>query len=425
MADYLPRVVDAELDELLAGVPAIAIEGPKGVGKTATALRRAHQVIRLDLPEERALLEADPGRLSRGGTPILLDEWQRFPLAWDLVRREVDADPRSARFILTGSAVPVQAPTHSGAGRIVSLRMRPLSIAERGLQPPTVSLAGLLAGGRPPVAGAATVDLPGYLRSLLGSGFPALLGGPPRAQRAQLDGYLQRVVEREFPDQGHPVRRPAALRGWLEAYAAATATTASYNSLLDAATPGEGDKPARTTTTAYREVLTQLWLLDPVPAWTPSGHPLQRLGQAPKHHLADPALAARLLGASLDGLLQGEAGRSSLRLRDGQLTGRLFESLVTLSLQVYAQAAEARVHHLRTRNGDHEVDLLIERGDGRVLAVEVKLGRHVDEGDVAHLRWLEQRLGDDLIDALVVTTGPEAYRRRDGIAVVPAALLTA
>ncbi len=425
MGDYLPRVVDHELDELLTGVPALAIEGPKGVGKTVTAERRARQVIRLDVPAERALLEADPGRLGRGETPILLDEWQRFPQAWDLVRREVDADPRPGRFILTGSALPAQAPVHSGAGRIVSLRMRPFSIAERGLQAPTVSLAALLAGGRPSVSGSSPVELPAYLGSLLGSGLPALMDSPPRAQRAQLDGYLQRVVEREFPEQGHTLRRPAALRGWLEAYAAATATTTSYNRLLEAATPGESDKPAKTTTMAYREVLGQLWLLDPIPAWVPFGHALQRLGQAPKHHLADPALAARLLGANLDSLLSGGAGLPRAQLRDGQLTGRLFESLVSLSLRVYAQAAEARVHHLRTRNGDHEVDLLVERSDGRVLAVEVKLGRHVDDHDVTHLRWLAQRLGSDLIDAVVLNSGSEAYRRRDGVAVVPAALLGA
>lgn len=423
VSDYLPRVVDTELDELLTGVPALAIEGPKGVGKTATAERRASQFIRLDMPAERALLEADPNRLNRGESPILLDEWQRFPLAWDLVRREVDADPRPARFILTGSATPAQAPSHSGAGRIVSLRMRPLSIAERGLHTPSVGLTDLLAGGRPAVWGRSSVDLPGYLRSLLGSGFPALMRMSPRAQRAHLDGYLLRIAEREFPEQGHPLRRPAALRGWLEAYAAATATTTSYTRLLEAATPGESDKPAKTTTMAYREVLTQLWLLDPVPAWQPFGHALQRLGQAPKHHLADPALAARLLGASLEGLLRGEPGSARVQLRDGQLTGRLFESLVTLSVRVYAQAAEARIHHLRTRNGDHEIDLLVERADGRVLAIEVKLGQHVDDADLVHLRWLAQRLGSDLIDAVIVTSGGEAYRRRDGVAVVPAALL--
>ena len=109
--------------------------------------------------------------------------------------------------------------------------------------------------------------------------------------------------------------------------------------------------------------------------------------------------------------------------RDGTLLGALFESLVTLSVRVYAQASEATVGHLRTHRGDREVDLIVERDDGRVVAIEVKLTATPDDDDVRHLRWLKRKLGDDLLDAVVVTTGRGAYRRRDGIAVVPAALL--
>jgi hypothetical protein len=110
-------------------------------------------------------------------------------------------------------------------------------------------------------------------------------------------------------------------------------------------------------------------------------------------------------------------------VRDGTLLGALFESLVTLSIRVYAQAAEASVHHFRTRGGEHEVDLIVERGDGRVVAIEVKLSAVVRENAAGHLRWLQTQVGDDLLDAVIITTGREAYRRADGIAVVPAALL--
>lgn len=206
----------------------------------------------------------------------------------------------------------------------------------------------------------------------------------------------------------------------MTAYAAATATTTSYNRLLAAATPGEGDKPAKTTTIAYREMLERLYLLEPLPAWIPSRNALARLAQAPKHHLADPALAARLLGVGLEALLAGPEARSA---QAGDLTGRLFESLVTLSVRVYAQAAEARVYHFRTHDGEREVDLLIERDDGRVLAIEVKLTRTVKDNDVAQLQWLARQLGKDLIDTVVITAGFEAYRRRDGIGVIPAVLL--
>ena len=422
MSSYQDRVVDLELDDLLPSLPAISLEGPKGVGKTATAMRRAATSFALDDPAARELLRADPGRLDRSPAPVLVDEWQREPTVWDLVRRSVDRDPKPARFLLTGSAAPVTTPTHSGAGRIVTLRMRPMSLAERALAEPTVSLADLLTGRRPAITGATRLGLPDYVEEIVRSGFPAIRELSPRARRAQLDGYLARIVERDFPEQGHLVRRPATLHAWLAAYASATATTASYNVILDAATPGQDDKPAKTTTIAYRDVLSQLWMLDPVPGWTTSRNPLTRLGTASKHHLADPALAARLLGAEADALLDNSVATLPVP-RHGLLLGALFESLVTLSLRVYAQAAEASVYYLRTRNGSHEIDLIAQRADHRIVAFEVKLAPTVDDRDTVHLRWLGDRLGPDLLDAVVITTGTDAYRRDDGIAVIPAVLL--
>ncbi len=422
MLEYLPRIVDDELDELAQGLPAISLEGPKGVGKTATAQRRVRTTFALDELAARELLAADPGRLDRSPRPVLVDEWQRHPAVWDWVRRSVDRDPGASRFLLTGSATPVSAPPHSGAGRIVRIRMRPMTLTERGLQTPTVSLRALLSGERPPIDGDTTIDLPAYTEEILRSGFPAIRVLPPRPRRAQLDGYLARIVEHDFPEQGHLVRRPATLRAWLTAYAAATATTASYNAILDAATPGDTDKPAKTTTAAYRDVLSQIWLLDPVPGWLPARNPFTRLAQTPKHHLADPALAARLLGASDVSLLTGDLAGPAIP-RDGTLLGALFESLVALSLRVYAQANEATVHHLRTRNGEHEIDFIVERDDHKVVALEVKLSATVDDSNVSHLHWLRKHLGPDLLDAAVITTGTFAYRRSDGIAVIPAALL--
>lgn len=142
----------------------------------------------------------------------------------------------------------------------------------------------------------------------------------------------------------------------------------------------------------------------------------------PKHHLADPALAARLLGADVDALLDADPLGPAVA-RDGPLLGKLFESLVALGVRVQAQAAEARAKHLRTHGGEREIDLIVERADHRVVAIEVKLGGTVDQRDVRRLHWLASKLGPDLLDSVVVTTGPEAYRRLDGIAVVPAALL--
>jgi uncharacterized protein len=422
MSEYVDRIVDAELDELMTGLPAIALEGPKGVGKTETAVRRAKTVFALDDRAQRALIAAEPGRLDRAAPPVLVDEWQLHPEVWDLVRRSVDREAAPGRFLLTGSATPTTAPTHSGAGRIVRLRMRPMTLPERGIAQPTVSLRALLSGERGAIEGGSKVDLPAYADEIVRSGFPGIRRLPDRARRAQLDGYLDRIVERDFPEQGHLVRRPSTLRAWLTAYAAASSTTTSYNTILDAATAGDRDKPAKTTTIAYRDVLCQLWLLEPVPAWLPTRNSFSRLAATPKHQLADPALAARLLGADSGALLDGTV-QASAKVRDGVLLGQLFESLVTLGVRVFAQAAEASVRHLRTRNGDHEVDLIVERADHRIVAIEVKLAPTVTDADVTHLLWLREQLGEDLLDAVVISTGQYAYRRRDGVAVVPAALL--
>ena len=421
---YRPRIVDSELDALLEGLPAVSLEGPKAVGKTETALRRARTVHHLDDSERLAIVRASPARLTAGDAPILIDEWQRLPTCWDLVRRAVDRDPRPAQFLLTGSATPSDAPTHSGAGRIVTVRMRPMALAERGVATPTVRLAALLKGGRPALEGATRLSLTDYAREITRSGFPALRNHAGRLLRAQLDGYVDRIVEREFVDLGKSVRNAGALRRWLTAYAAASSTTASWEAIRDAASAGESDKPAKTTTLPYRDVLEQLWIIEPLPAWAPTRNRLRRLAAAPVHQLADPALAARLLGVDTGALVDGAPAGPPLP-REGPLLGALFESLVALSVRTYAQANEARVGHLRTRGGEHEIDLVVERRDGRVVALEVKLSATVSDADTRHLAWLSERLGPDLLDAAVITTGQEAYRRPDGIGVIPAGLLTA
>ena len=430
MAEYTRRIVDDELDELLPALAAVALEGPKAVGKTATAERRATTVHRLDVPELRAVAAADPTVLLGAPQPVLLDEWQHVPAVWDAVRHAVDRDPTPGRFLLAGTASPATPPSHSGAGRIVRVRMRPLSLAERGLGDPTVSLTAMLRGTLAAPEGRTSVGLADYVREITASGFPGIRPLPGRALRAQLDGYVERIVDRDFEEQGHTVRRPAVLRRWMAAFAAATGTTTSLEKIRHAAAGAE-EVPAKTTVLAYREVLERLWVLDQVPGWVPTRNQLKRLTQAPKHHLADPALAARLLGVDAGALLGGiPAGADLVAItptdappRDGTLLGQLFESLVTQSVRVYAQSAEARVYHCRTYDGRQEIDLVVEGSDHRVVAIEVKTSPEVADADVRHLLWLRDQLGAHVRDLMVVTTGTHAYRRPDGVAVVPATLL--
>ena len=419
--EYFRRVVDDELDLLLSALPAVAIDGARAVGKTSTAQRRSAATVLLDSSATRDAVAADPTSILARPHPLLIDEWQRVPEVWDVVRRGVDNDRKPGQYLLTGSATPAPGATvHSGAGRITRLRMRPLALSERNLETPTVSLEYLLTGQRPPLDGTTDIRLVDYVDEIMASGLPGLRGLPPRLLRGELDSYLRNAVDRDIPEQGVSVRKPDVLLDWLRAYAAATAGTASYSEILDAATAGLAEKPARSTTATYRDILQQLWLLDPLPAWGSMGREFARLGQTPAHHLADPALAARLLGLTRQSLLDG--GGIPLGPQQGTILGRLFESLATLSIRVLAQRAEASAAHLRTRNGDHEIDIILTDTTGKVIALEIKLAGTVSDHDVRHLAWFETMYAQ-ILDRIVINTGPVAYRRKDGIGVIPLALL--
>jgi len=420
--NYIRRILDDELDELMAALPAIAIEGAKGVGKTETASKRSRTVRELDESPQLEALAADPARILTDEPPVLIDEWQRLPEIWDRVRRAVDSGIEPGRLLLTGSASPAQPGTHSGAGRIVSVHMRPMSLAERHPGVPRIGLGALLEGGKPDLHGTSKFDLGEYTDEILASGFPGLRHLEGRGLRAQLEGYVRRIVDRDFPELGLTPRNPMALKRWMTAYAAATSTITSWEKIRDAASDGSQGPPAKSTAIPYREVLERLWVLDPVPGWKPGRSSLGRLTLAPKHHLVDPALAASLLGATRGSLLAGESFGPGIP-RDGTLLGSLFESLVTQSVRTYCQSAEARIGHLRTYAGRQEVDLIAERADGRVVAIEVKLAASVNDRDVRHIKWLRDEIGEDFLDGIVVTTGTEAYRRSDGIGVIPALLL--
>lgn len=413
-ARYLPRYVDIELDEL-SSAGAIAIDGPKAVGKSETATRRANRTFYLDRDNERELLQANMDALLVDEDTLCIDEWQHLPSVWDAVRRNVDKHVNT-RYLLTGSATPLEGvDTHSGAGRVISLRMRPLALSEREGTTPSVRIADLFSGAAE-VFGTTSFSLNDYATAVCETGLPGIYRQSPRLRRQLIDAYVQRVIDRDVPDQGLMVRKPESLRAWWAAYAAASSTTTSYTKILNAASPGESSKISKDAALGYRDILAKLWLLDPVPAWFPNRSPFKKLTATPKHQIFDPGIAAALLGLTPEMLVSQEPG-------SWELFGQLFESLVTLTVRAAGQVAEAKVSHLRTQGGAQEVDLILERYDGKVVAFEVKLKPTPTDRDVRHLHWLGEQIGPRLVDKVVVTTGTDAYRRPDGVAVVPLALL--
>jgi predicted AAA+ superfamily ATPase len=424
------RLIEDYLRKILQDFPAVTVEGLKGVGKTVSCERLSNGVFKLDREIDRVKVSNNPDMLAGMPTPVLIDEWQKVPSVWEFVRRKVDEGANPGSYLLTGSIANSNRDIHSGAGRIIRVQMRPLSLAERGTDNPSVSLGALLNAAKPfsrPVNGETGVSYSDYMTEIVSSGLPGVRRLPERRRRQLLDSFLDNLLSHEFQQQRVRVRQPQTILRWLRAYAAAVATDAGYTEILDASTAGEHDKPDSRTTAAYREALRNLWLLDEIPAWVAGNDYHSRLKKTPRHYLADPALAAALLDIDLDTLAGTRtAGEPGTRFdeKNGNIIGRLFQSLVQQSLGTYALVNDAKVSYLRTQNGDREIDFIIQHGR-KIIAVEVKLSQTVEDADVRNLLWFRELVGARLTDAMVVYSGGLAYRRKDGIAVVPAALLGA
>jgi hypothetical protein len=430
MEKYYDRLMEPYLKALMQEFPAIAIDGLKGVGKTVSTKRLASTVFELDRPRDFDQIANIPDILSSEETPILIDEWQRVPPVWDYVRRAVDDGAKPGSFLLTGSIANADTNIHSGAGRIIRRRMYPLSLAERGIENPAVSLRDMYAAARPfglAISGKTNVSPPQYIAEIVTSGLPEFRKLSAENRKIAFESYFANMLSHEFRQQGVRLRQPETLLRWLKAYAAAVSTDAGYTEILDASTAGQSHKPAAKTTIAYREALENLWLLDELQPWIEGEDFFSGLKRSPKHYLADPAFAAYLLGLDeniMSGAKDWPPRAERFDIKYGSILGRLFEALVHLCLNVYAGVNNAKLYFAKTQKGDHEVDFILQK-DTKVIACEVKFSPVVAPSDGKHLRWLIDKIGTECCDAMIITAGPAAYRRNDGIAVVPAALLGA
>lgn len=413
---YIPRAVDGELTSALNYSGAVLIEGPKACGKTATATQVARTAYRLDADRSaQAAADADPTLLLRGEPPVLLDEWQVAPDLWNYVRHAVDdRSPAKGQFILTGSAVPLDdVRRHSGAGRIATLRMRPMSLWESRHSSGEISLA-LLMAGEPARASDGDMDVPRLVDRIVAGGWPAQVNAAvPVAARAARD-YLRQIREVDISRVGTTRRDPARVGRVLGSLARNVATEAPVSRI--AVDAGGGDGPlGRGTVADYLAVLERLMVVEDQPAWAPHMRSRAPLRMSPKRHFVDPSLAAAALGAGPEQLLA-----------DLNWTGFLFESLVVRDLRIYSQPIDGEVLHFRDSKG-MEVDVVVQLPDGRWGAFEVKLGTgKVDEAAASLLRFADRvdtsKAGDPAVLAVITGTGL-GYRRPDGVDVVPIATL--
>lgn len=407
---YLPRLADEPIEALLSELPALMLNGPRATGKTTTARRFARSVVQLDRPAEAEAFISDPDSALRElEPPILFDEWQVVPGVLGAIKRSVDLDPSPGRFLLTGSVrADLTASTWPGTGRVVRLKMYGLTQRE---------IVGNV-DGEPFLSRLATadidrfraptdpLDLVGYVDLAIRGGYPDVsLGGSSRSGRAWLGSYVEQLLTRDVREL-REIRNPALLRAYFEAVSLNSAGVVSHKTLYEAV------GLSRSTALEYDRLFENLFILEAVPPW--SANRLKRLSRTAKRYMVDASLIAAAL--RLD-------GRDVIR--DGDLLGRMIDTFVVAQIraELALQDIPPRLHHIREKDGRHEIDLVIDIGGQRVIALEIKSRAAPKRKDAKHLIWLRERLGDKLAAAAVLHTGPRPYVLDERIFALPIASL--
>jgi uncharacterized protein len=403
---YIPRLAEACLEELFAGLPALSIVGLRATGKTTIARRLSRSVVQLDNPVEASAFEADAdAALAALPEPVLLDEWQAVPGVLGAVKRAVDQGSGAGRFLLTGSVrAKFTGATWPGTGRVVNMHMYGLTVREIVGQltgEPFLSrlahadIDAFAAGADPP-------DLLGYIDLALRGGFPdAALDPSPDTRGAWLSGYLDQLLTRDL-ETLQENRDPHRLRLYFEALALNTAGIIQSKTLYDAA--GIDHK----TASAYERLLTNLLVLETLPAW--STNRISRMTRTGKRYLVDTSLVA----AALD--LDERAV-----LRNGDVLERMIDTFVLAQIrpEVALTSSRSRLYHLRTRDARHEIDLIAGLSGEDVVAVEIKSSSAPKRSDARHLEWLREQLGERFLAGAVLHTGPRPFRLAERIFALP------
>lgn len=418
MKTYKPRVADRELKRKLASIGAVLIEGPKWCGKTTTAEQQAATIIYMDDPQdmEQNLRMADinPKALLVGESPILVDEWQLAPKLWDTIRFEVDHRDGTGLFILTGSAVPAKTDEihHSGAGRFAWLTMRPMSLYESGESTGEVSLEALF-------------DTPENIiginkLTLDDMAFLICRGGWPRATMQNGDIALDQVkyyydaVTRADVSRADGVRRnQERVKRLMRSYARHQGTPAPVSTIVEDMRVNDEETSDVKTIASYIEALKKIFVIEDSVAWNPNLRSKTAIRTSDTRYFVDPSIAVAALGLGPNDLIG-----------DLNTMGLLFETLCIRDLRVFASALDGQIYHFRDKYG-LECDAVVHLRNGKFGLVEIKLGgdKLIEEGAVT-LKTLAGKIDTDRMKApsflmVLTATGKFAYRREDGVYVVP------
>lgn len=402
-ASYVDRLVDPLLAELVADVPGVMVVGPRACGKTTTSVRYARTVLGMDREETRRAVTADPDAvLADADPPVLVDEWQRAPVALAAAKRLIDHNPAPGRFVFTGSASDTLSPdAWPGTGRFIRVPMWGLTQREvlgpQRVRPTTFfdTIAETSDKTLDIALPADVPDIAGYVDLLLTSGFPeAIARSSARTRSLWLESYVDHIVGRDVDLVGE-VRDAARLRRYLAVLAANSAGMPAMQTLAMSASVN------RETAQRFDGFLERLFITEQVPAWASSR--LSRLAATTKRYLCEPALAAPLLGLE----------RRSI-IRDADIAGRMIDSFVAAQLRPELQLGSMPVSMFHIRQGGRrEIDIVLERRDGALVALEIKAAADVDLHDARHLVWLRDQLDTDRFRVGIVLHTGRHIRRLD------------
>ena len=416
--EYRKRIADELLELQLEAAGYVIIEGAKWCGKTTTALQQARSVIYMDDPDHKEeylyLAQTNVRELLEGKTPHLIDEWQKAPQIWDACRFMVDRSPNDGLFILTGSAEPVDQSliSHSGTGRVGWVKMRPMSLWESGESSGGISLAALFEG-KFDAERAIDHSLRDICFLICRGGWPKALEKSDRAALKLSFNYIDTISKREIKEVDEVNRSEANTRRLLRSYARNQASQASKSAIAADMANFDGQKMDENTISSYIKALKKLFVIEDMEAWNPNLRSKAAIRTADTRYFTDPSMATAALGI----------GPADL-MKDLNTLGLFFETLAVRDLRVYAEANDGQVFHYRDNN-NLECDAVIHLRNGHYGLVEIKLGGEslINEG-AKNLLLLEQKINTDKMYApsfkmVLTAVGQYAYRREDGVYVVP------
>ncbi|MBP3228002.1 MAG: ATP-binding protein [Bacteroidaceae bacterium] len=421
MSEYKRRIADYLLQEKLDGVGAVLIEGPKWCGKTTTAAQHAKSIVYLDDTEGTDWLQlasVNPKAVLDGAVPRLIDEWQNAPRLWDAVRMQVDRRGMEGQFILTGSAVPPDDAMvmHSGTGRFSWLMMRPMSLWESGESNGGVSLRRLF--DRPDeIFATSELTLEDIAYLICRGGWPRATMQKRRVALGRAFDYYDAVVKRDISRVDGIRRDTERAKRIMRSYARHQGSQASINAIAADISAGDGSGIDEKTINSYLAALRKIFVIEDMAAWNPNLRSKTAIRTSDTRYFIDPSIATASLGLGPDDLLN-----------DLNTLGLLFETMCVRDLRVFSEALGGGVYHYRDKSG-LECDTVVHLRNGDYGLVEIKLGgqEHIEAGATS-LKTLAAKIDTSRMKVpsfLMVLTavGMFAYRREDGVYVVPVGTL--